>query len=184
MKAHCHCCGKTVDARPLCEVENLAGKLTPGDETPAGECTECGSLAYSTDFESKINRASSILQKDYWDDVNRLADSYKENVKQGHITDREQLMERMHEDCGSNGRVIYTHQAKLALVFSDNCDAYEEEYGNDMPEWSQLAYCAFYRDVQDQLEVYECDICGDQLVLEEGGLCKDCKDDEDDNEGE
>lgn len=87
-------------------------------------------------------------------------------------------MERLHEDCDGAARVIYTHQAKLALCFSDNAEAYEDEFGGEMPNWSQLAYCAFYRDVQERVsEPEQCEDCSSTYAthdFEGDDLCKEC----------
>jgi hypothetical protein len=178
-KAFCHCCDKEVEFKELSQVINLANKLLPGEETPLGQCKECGALAYMTDDERRLQRASGLLQRDYWDDVRSLVEDLKDGIKDGHIEDQEQLQERLHEDCDGAGRVIYTHQAKLALVYSDNCDAYEEEYGGNMPNWSQLAYCALYRDVQDRLDPTTCEDCEVNFATTEhdgDSLCKECCD--------
>jgi len=179
--AKCRNCDATFspkDFRPLAEVEDLANKLSlyVGDEVPAGECLKCGMFVYSIGVD-RVAKASSVLQKDYWDDVRYLAECIQYEVKDGEITSMEQLQDRLHEDCDSAQRVIYTHQAKLALVFSDNDEAWDEEFGGEMPNWSQLAYCAFYRDVQESLNVEECESCNDALATTEHdgeNLCKEC----------
>lgn len=173
-----NCDANTAAFRPLDEVEDLAKKLSLriGDEVPAGECSKCGSFVYSVDVD-RIGKAIGTLQKDYYDDVRGLVESIKDEIKDGDITSMEHLQDRLHEDCDGAQRVIYTQQAKLALVFSDNDDAYEQEFGGDMPEWSHLAYCAFYRDVQEHLDVEECEDCDNALAtVEHDGdqLCQEC----------
>jgi hypothetical protein len=145
---------------------------------------------YALQEADDLDRASGKLQRDYWDDVRGLAESIEAEIATGEITCQDDLQERLHEDCDGAARVIYTHQAKLCLVFSDNDDAYEQEYGGEMPNWSQLAYCAFFRDVQERVDPTVCDDCGDKFATKEhdgDDVCQDCfeeriEDEEEDNE--
>lgn len=50
--AACDNCGSVTEADdlvPLDEVPDLGERLEPGSVVPAGECRECGALAYLTD---------------------------------------------------------------------------------------------------------------------------------------
>lgn len=44
-KCRCDNCGEKFSSDKLAPIHDAEQRLTPGDETPAGEC-ECGALAY------------------------------------------------------------------------------------------------------------------------------------------
>lgn len=109
------------------------------------------------------NAGERALRRDYWQDVadvaDDLLDELKDEVFSGDITEAREaedwLSDRMHEACDGHSRVIYTHEAKLALVYSDNAEAWKV-YGefpmdDGEPNWSAAAYCAFEADVRDNL---------------------------------
>jgi len=177
MQVHCHNCNKTSENfRPLNEVKNLIEHLYPGDEVPAGECLECGALVYHTDEDRRLDRAIGILQRDYFKDVNDIAELVQDEIKSGQITNDEQLSEYLHETIDSAHRVIFTREAKLGLVFSDNDEAYHESFGGDLPNYSVMMYCALEADVNERLDITRCELCDNFATAEHDGtnLCPDC----------
>ena len=100
--------------------------------------------------EEDVNAAVSIIQRDYYQDVRDLGDSLKDEIKSGDIADAEQLEERINQDVDGSARVIYTFQAKLGMLATDNDEAYEE-FGFENPTVEQKMYCAMVADVRDYL---------------------------------
>jgi len=100
--------------------------------------------------EEDVNAAVSIIQRDYYQDVRDLGDSLKDEIKSGDIADAEQLEERINQDVDGSARVIYTFQAKLGMLVTDNDEAYED-FGFENPTVEQKMYCAMVADVRDYL---------------------------------
>lgn len=100
--------------------------------------------------DEDVNAAVSIIKRDYYQDVRDLGDSLKDEVKAGDIDNEEQLQERLDEDVDGSGRVIYTLQAKLGLLSSDNEDAWEE-MGLENPTPEQKMFCAMRQDVLEYI---------------------------------
>jgi len=100
--------------------------------------------------EEDVNAAVSIIQRDYYQDVRDLGDSLKDEIKSGDIADAEQLEERINQDVDGSARVIYTFQAKLGMLVTDNDEAYEE-FDFENPTVEQKMYCAMVADVRDYL---------------------------------
>ena len=120
----------------------------------------------------------------YWADVRGIVEDLEDRARSGEIENEEELYEAAHETIDGAGRVIYTHQAKLALVHSDNAGAYADDFGGEEPNWSAMAFCAMRRDVAERMESfedlatpYECPECPDRFSTEaEAEAC--CADDE------
>lgn len=100
--------------------------------------------------DEDVNAAVSIIQRDYYQDVRDLADSIKADVRAGDIDNEEQLDERVHEDVDGCQRVIYTFQAKLGMLVTDNEDAWEE-FGFENPTVEQKMFCAMKQDVMEYI---------------------------------
>lgn len=106
--------------------------------------------------ETEIGNALNVLRDDYWDDVRGVVDNLKFELKQGNV-DRtyDAVTGYLEQTCDGHQRVIYTREAILTLLFSENDDAIEE-YGvdhvtnNGAINYSALAYFAFYADVLEQ----------------------------------
>jgi len=178
MKVYCHGCDATHDEYiELENVDDLGQRLQVGEEVPAGECLKCASLVYEADDHNRLQRASGVLQRDYEGDVDGFVEMMLDEIKDGHITNQDQLYERLHEMVDGAQRVIYTHEAKLALVFSKHDDAYEMEMGGTMPDYSQLAFFAFHRDIQERLDPDMCEDCDSCFATKEhdgDDVCEDC----------
>lgn len=108
--------------------------------------------------------AWSILRADYWSDVRGIADSVREAIKDGEVTDDSELSDRIWEECDGSARIIYTARAMEVLLISDNADAYVEEMGSledvangDSIRWEVLAFYAFCQDVQEEIGTIDFD---------------------------
>lgn len=73
-----------------------------------------------------VDDAVSAIRRDYYRDVLAMAKDLAERMKAGEVEDFE---DSLHEDCDGCARVIYTFQAKLGLLASDNEDAAEDSLG-------------------------------------------------------
>ena len=101
--------------------------------------------------EEDVNAAVAIIQRDYYQDVQGIADEILSAVKSGEITDDEGLEERLQQDVDGSARVIYTFQSKLGLLVCKNDEAYEDEFGEKPADVAvQMAY-AMMADVRDAL---------------------------------
>lgn len=96
--------------------------------------------------------ALPILNADYYSDVRGITSEIISEVKSGEIRDREQLDEAIHMKVDGTQRVIYTFQAKLGLISTDNYDAYEEDFGEKPAGPEQAMFAALERDVREQLD--------------------------------
>ncbi len=108
--------------------------------------------------ESEIDAARSVLQRDYWSDVQNVVDNAKDEIKAGSITDEEALRDWLDETCDGHSRVIYTRDAILCLLFSSHDGEYWDAVGDDSgwPNmgFSTVAYHAFRADVDDEIGDY------------------------------
>lgn len=96
-------------------------------------------------------------QAQYWDDVRGIAADVKGEIENGNLADWEAVTDYVHESVDGSARVIYTWKAKMAVIHSDNPDAYFDTFGEEGAvkdgtiNWSALAYCAVEADVWEQL---------------------------------
>lgn len=115
-----------------------------------------------------VNDAVQVIRQDYYQDVQGVAQDVAEYIRENAPIDRDRIMDVIHETIDGHGRVIYTFQAKLGLLASDNEDAYFEDFGSDtMPTESQKMYCAMERDVYEELDRMGIDINDDYPGQEE-----------------
>ena len=130
---------------------------------------------------SAVNGAVSIIRQDYYEDVTGAAESIveeaREQYKKGEgLTGedlRESVLENIHETIDSQQRVIYTFQAQLGLLISDNSGAYVEEYGSEGAtsegdlNWSGLMFVAMEQDVMEKLSDMDFDVNDPEEYFEE-----------------
>ncbi|HXI98135.1 MAG TPA: hypothetical protein VNG73_04275 [Gemmatimonadaceae bacterium] len=111
--------------------------------------------------EEDCKAAESILDMDYMNDVRGVAKDLARAMKAGEVDD---FHDALHEAVDGTQRVIYTHQAKLAVLCSPNADAFFEEFGDegactrDGIAWERLAFVAMQRDVEKELDVRSVDV--------------------------
>lgn len=102
--------------------------------------------------EEDCKAALDILRRDYYQDVRGIGDELKDQVKSREITDRDTFETYLHQAVDGSARVIYTLQAQIGLLCSDNEDAYLERFG-DLPveagtiNWSAMMFEALEQDV-------------------------------------
>lgn len=109
-------------------------------------------MARKAPTEQQVKDAVAVIQRDYYADVQGVVDELERQVKDGTITTREQADDWLHETIDGHQRVIYTWQAKLGMLASENEDAYEDEYG-EKPGTVEIAmYAAMKKDVEEAVE--------------------------------
>lgn len=110
--------------------------------------------------EADVKAAVHILTMDYYNDCRDVAKDLAQRMKDGEIYD---FSEALHEAVDGTQRIIYTFQAKVGLLVSDNADAYSEEFG-DVPvedgniKWEAMAFVAMQQDVIKELDVRGVDV--------------------------
>jgi hypothetical protein len=92
-----------------------------------------------------------LINKDYWADVRGVAKDLLRQIKDGEIKTREGLDDALNQDIDSTQRVIYTFEAKLGMIATNNPDAWEE-LGLEHPSVEQMMFAAMEADVRAQLE--------------------------------
>jgi hypothetical protein len=102
--------------------------------------------------ESEVNDALAVLRRDYYADVRGLADAFRE--AKAYAKEHGESFEpsdALHEIVDGSQRVIYTVQARVGLLCSDNEDAYEDEMGEPAPTIEAAMFMALRRDVEETL---------------------------------
>lgn len=104
--------------------------------------------------EEDAREAVNVLRNEYFKSVQATARELEEAVKSGEIEDREQLMDRIHEEVDGSAWVIYTGNAQQVLFVSENSDAaWDEGLTEGEAQWSQWAYAAMERDLIESLDI-------------------------------
>lgn len=109
--------------------------------------------------EDDVKAAFDIIHRDYWQDVHYLGDLLKEEIEKGEITDEDTFRERLNQAVDGSQRVIYTWQAKLGMLCTNNEDAYQE-MGFDFSDgidWSKMMFCAMEQDLQSYIGAVDFD---------------------------
>lgn len=102
-----------------------------------------------------VDEALRVLNHDYWDDVRGIVDDLAQAIRDGEITDSESFQEYLDQTTDGHQRVIYTHQARLGLCFTNNADAYEEEIGEKPPTVEAQMLMALRADVMAKTGTYD-----------------------------
>jgi hypothetical protein len=123
--------------------------------------------------ENQVQDAVAIIRRAYYADVADLGDSLIQEIQDGEIGDREIFSDRLHEDVDGAARVIYTWQAQLGVLVSENDDAYFEELGETLEcdgsvPYEKLMFYAMQRDVVEYMVREGCDPDDDDVYGEEG----------------
>lgn len=101
--------------------------------------------------DEDLDAAVRIIRQHYYQEVRSYADDLLRMVKDGEITDEEQLTERLDQEVDGSARVIYTFQSKLGLLASDNDDAYEDEMGEPTNDVAAQMAMAMRADIREAL---------------------------------
>lgn len=101
-----------------------------------------------------VGQALDVIRRDYFDDVRGIAEEVTRAVKDGEIGE-EEFYDYIHEQCDGSRRVIYTFQAKLGMLFTNNDDAYQDELGEPAPTVEAAMCMALIADVTAQLGSFE-----------------------------
>lgn len=97
-----------------------------------------------------VDQAVNAIRRDYYSDVLDLARDLAERMKAGEVDD---FGDALHEQVDGCARVIYTLQAKLGLLVSDNEDAWEDTgAGDGTPAPETRMYYALQADISERLE--------------------------------
>lgn len=107
--------------------------------------------------EITVSQAWDIIKADYWDDVQNVTDAIISRMKDGEITDPEEWDTAIREFVDGTQRVIYTWQAKVGLLCTDNADAFQDVGLDSIVtdgdiNWAALMFWAMRRDVEEQLD--------------------------------
>jgi len=111
--------------------------------------------------EKDCDAAVVILTQDYRQDVLGVAKDLARQMKEGEVDD---FSDALHQAVDGTQRVMYTFQAKLACIMSDNADAYFDDFGEegacskDGINWERIAFVAMERDVTEELDARGVDV--------------------------
>lgn len=104
-----------------------------------------------------VDEADRVLRADYWDDVRSVVDNAADEIENGNITTDDELSDWLHETIDGHSNIIYTRSNFHVLLYSDNSDAYADEFGEEgmirdgNVNWPALAYAAMLADVRDTI---------------------------------
>lgn len=108
--------------------------------------------------ERDYDAAMNTMRRNYWQSVRDYAESIRDDVLSGELSDWESVDSRLWEDCDGSAWIIYTFQAQQVLLLSDNDSIGVDELGADGFDWSngvpysQLAFFALRADISEQLD--------------------------------
>jgi hypothetical protein len=102
--------------------------------------------------EEQVKAAVSVIQRDYYADVSGVADELKGLIKSKALMSREQVDEWLHETIDGQQRVIYTWQARLGMLVTDNEGAYQDDTGEPPPSVEAAMFMAMKKDVEEEIE--------------------------------
>jgi hypothetical protein len=123
--------------------------------------------------ESDVQDAVAVITRDYYADVAAVGDDLIARIKDGEIPSRDDFFsEALHDTVDGTQRVIYTWEARLGLIASENHDAYFEEGLGDLDCRSSvphevLMFYAMQQDVVEYMEREGCDPNDDDSYGEE-----------------
>jgi hypothetical protein len=99
----------------------------------------------------EVENALDVLRRDYLGDVERVRDEFAEVWESGDFTDRDTAVEALDQMVEGTQRVIYTREAWLCMLFSNNEGAYEDQMGEKPENVEAGAFFAMRQDVIDDL---------------------------------
>jgi len=112
--------------------------------------------------ERQVQDAVAVITRDYYNDVADLGDQLIDDIKNGEIPGPNDFSDALHEMVDGTQRVIYTWQARLGLIASENHDAYFEEGIGDLDcsesvPHEVLMFYALQQDIVEYMEREGCD---------------------------
>jgi hypothetical protein len=106
--------------------------------------------------EREVQDAVAVIRRDYYADVADLGDDLIQRIKDGEIESPDDFHDALHETVDGTQRVIYTWQARLGVLVSENWDTGLEEgiieLSGDAIPWEQLMFAAMERDVVEYMD--------------------------------
>jgi hypothetical protein len=128
--------------------------------------------AEATVTERDVQDAVAVITRDYYSDVADHGDDLIARIKSGDITDPSDFSDILHQDIDGAARVIYTWQARLGLIASENHDAYFEEGIGDLDcrdsvPYEVLMFYAMQQDVIEYMATNGCDPNDEDCYAEE-----------------
>jgi hypothetical protein len=112
--------------------------------------------------EQQLNDAMHVIRLDYLSDVWGIALDLADRISNGDIGDSESFGDALHEEVDDSQRVIYTFNAKLGLLATENEDAYEEEFGEKPDSPEKAIFAALEADVLRTLDAWGIDVNDDE----------------------
>ena len=122
-----------------------------------------------------LEKVEKTEYQKYWQDVFFYASNLVDEVIEEGL-DYDSVIDRLHESVDGSQRVIYTHQAKMCMVYTDNEDSYQDDFGVEGMvnasgiNWSGLAFAAFRQDIIDHLNRNDYDLNSPEDWSERGKL--------------
>lgn len=122
--------------------------------------------------EQQHDEAMRVLRAEYYQAVRDIVKEADRAIKDGEITNDEELNDWVHQTVDGSYWVIYTHANFQLLLVTDNHDAYSEDFG-EAPvrdgniNWAALAYAAMERDVREQMDAEDIAVKETEEELEE-----------------
>lgn len=124
----------------------------------------------------KIRDAMRPLTMDYYESVRRYARGILEEMPEDE-RNQDYIEEAIHETADGAEEVIYTFQAQMVAIISENSEAWREigELPKENSE-SVIAYCALREDIWEALRLLDCS-CGHDYAAHADDYelqCDDC----------
>jgi hypothetical protein len=107
--------------------------------------------------ESQLRDAVSVITREYYEDVRGIGDDLIDQIQDGDIARSDDFGDALHDAVDGTQRVIYTWQARLGLIASENHDAYFEEGIGDLDcsesvPYETLMFYALQKDVVEYMD--------------------------------
>ncbi len=98
-----------------------------------------------------LDEGYRLIRQWYYSEVRSWAESYDKRINNKEWDDCEAFQESFDEETDSAQIVIYTFQARCALLASDHEDAYQDEYGVPAPTVEAAVLMAFRADILETM---------------------------------
>lgn len=105
--------------------------------------------------EDLAKAALDIVNNYYWSTIRGDAADFLKRAKEGEFESDEQLSDLLREYVDSHYWVTYTYWSRVALVCTNEPDAYEDEFGEKPPGPEQAAYAAIMNDISNHPDMQE-----------------------------